>query len=444
MESKRRDFLKVAGMAGAIGGITGACGSQSDGVEETRRSPATDRSKVVPGPSTPGTLTKIRDADIYRNPAYYCGPGPSPLVLRDGKVLLAFRRSVGRGHVHPEVEQCLISSEDGGATWDPEPRVFEVGVTTNPNLTWLPDNTLLFMTHPCTVIPERKYTQLKQRHGDQHIGLYYLKEYDLHALAGGIYVRRSTDWGETWSPPYWVSPVEGVRSLFPGEQSRVHLRGPALVMRDESLMLPVYTIDRPETVFLMESPHNPFASGDTYAGIRWSRRGVIARPQGRTGFNETVVYECASGKLVAFMRSSPKAGHTYTAFSTDSGRTWSEPKREDLWGYPCTVLRMPSGRVLIAYGYRRPPYGIRARLVDAECEQIGAAEELILREDGGGRDLGYPAAALLKDGTAMVTYYFNSQEDGGHQKYIAATWVREAASSVTREFGRFKPGIERS
>ena len=68
---------------------------------------------------------------------------------------------------------------------------------------------------------------------------------------------------------------------------------------------------------------------------------------------------------------------------------------------------------------------IRARLIDAECTRIDDAEELVLRDDGGRSDLGYPEGALLDDGTAFVAYYFNHKSDGGNQRYVAATVVSE-------------------
>jgi hypothetical protein len=64
-------------------------------------------------------------------------------------------------------------------------------------------------------------------------------------------------------------------------------------------------------------------------------------------------------------------------------------------------------------------------LLDAECERIGDAEELVVRSDGGTRDLGYPLATMLPDGTALVAYYFNSKEDEGKQVYIAASVLAE-------------------
>ena len=64
---------------------------------------------------------------------------------------------------------------------------------------------------------------------------------------------------------------------------------------------------------------------------------------------------------------------------------------------------MPSGRTLLTYGYRRPDWGIRAVLANEECTDIDVANELVVRGDGGIRDLGYPQAWLLNDGRAFVS-----------------------------------------
>ena len=81
---------------------------------------------------------------------------------------------------------------------------------------------------------------------------------------------------------------------------------------------------------------------------------------------------------------------------------------------------------LLTYGYRRPDWGIRAVLANEECTDIDVANELVVRGDGGIRDLGYPQAWLLNDGRAFVSYYFNHESDGGDTRYICATILEEA------------------
>jgi hypothetical protein len=63
--------------------------------------------------------------------------------------------------------------------------------------------------------------------------------------------------------------------------------------------------------------------------------------------------------------------------------------------------------VLLIYGYRHPPFGIRTRVLDPECSAVGGGEEIVLRDDGGNGDLGYPWATMLSKDRALVVYYFN-------------------------------------
>ena len=88
-------------------------------------------------------------------------------------------------------------------------------------------------------------------------------------------------------------------------------------------------------------------------------------------------------------------------------------------GHPYHALRLPDDRVLLTYGYRHEPYGIRARVLDPECTDF-SGEEIVLRDDGGGRDLGYCWSCLTADGRALVVYYFNEEEGARH---IAGTFL---------------------
>jgi sialidase-1 len=73
---------------------------------------------------------------------------------------------------------------------------------------------------------------------------------------------------------------------------------------------------------------------------------------------------------------------------------------------------------LLTYGYRREPFGIRARILNAECTDFKTAAEIILREDGGGTDIGYTWPVQLDEKRVLVTYYFNI--DNG-TRHIAGT-----------------------
>ena len=71
----------------------------------------------------------------------------------------------------------------------------------------------------------------------------------------------------------------------------------------------------------------------------------------------------------------------------------------------------------MTYGFRSPAYGIRARLSDDNGRTWG--DEIILRDDGGSYDLGYPLTVQRSDGKIVTVYYFNEHED--EERYIAAT-----------------------
>ena len=76
-------------------------------------------------------------------------------------------------------------------------------------------------------------------------------------------------------------------------------------------------------------------------------------------------------------------------------------------GHPLQASRLPDDRVLLVYGYRHKPFGIRARVLDAECTNPAAAPEVVLRDDGGSIDLGYPWSTVIAKDRALIVYYFN-------------------------------------
>ena len=61
------------------------------------------------------------------------------------------------------------------------------------------------------------------------------------------------------------------------------------------------------------------------------------------------------------------------------------------------------------YGYRLQPSGIRA--VVSEDEGLTWGQELVIRDDGGSWDVGYPRAWEVSPGRIGVIYYFNTSND---------------------------------
>ena len=94
-----------------------------------------------------------------------------------------------------------------------------------------------------------------------------------------------------------------------------------------------------------------------------------------------------------------------------------------LVGHPFHPLALRDGRVLLTYGYREPPYGIRARLLSGPLADPDTADEVVIRADGPCPDIGYPWAVELDDGRVLVCYYWT---DGDGIRHIVGSWLRVA------------------
>jgi hypothetical protein len=107
-------------------------------------------------------------------------------------------------------------------------------------------------------------------------------------------------------------------------------------------------------------------------------------------------------------------------FSPDDGEHWVQrvkPVADTGEGNPPALLKLNDGRLCIVYGVRSAPFGMRARVSRDEGQSWGP--EIMLRDDGGGRDLGYPRAVQRADGKVVAVYYFN--DDPMKTRYIVAT-----------------------
>jgi hypothetical protein len=110
--------------------------------------------------------------------------------------------------------------------------------------------------------------------------------------------------------------------------------------------------------------------------------------------------------------------------SEDDGASWYYLNRPvpdtGRGGNPPTLTQLRDGRLCLTYGYRAQPFSICARLSADGGETW--SETIVLRNDGGCHDLGYPRTVQRPDGTIVTAYYFNDEPDG--ERYIAATLWR--------------------
>jgi hypothetical protein len=86
---------------------------------------------------------------------------------------------------------------------------------------------------------------------------------------------------------------------------------------------------------------------------------------------------------------------------------------------PPAMVRLPDGRLFLAYGFRDTPPGIHATV--SEDEGRTWSDPIVLRDDGGDWDIGYPRAAVRADGKVVVCYYYDTEADG--ERFIGASVV---------------------
>lgn len=112
--------------------------------------------------------------------------------------------------------------------------------------------------------------------------------------------------------------------------------------------------------------------------------------------------------------------------SDDLGRSWSMIARpvpdSGYGGNPPAMVRLDDGRIVLVYGARKAPFGIRARVSTDAGRSWG--DEIVLRDDAAGPDLGYPRLIAGPDGVLLAVYYYN--DDRGAERFIAATRFRLA------------------
>ncbi len=216
----------------------------------------------------------------------------------------------------------------------------------------------------------------------------------------------SYDRGKTWQGPF----------RFP------NLGTPGIAARTD------YSVDGPHacTVFLTAAKHDkkegrPLCARTLDGGATWNLVGWIGpEPKGYAIMPATV--RLSSTDLISLIRcreGDPSWLAQYT--SHDNGAAWTarpEHFADTGEGNPASLIRLRDGRLCAAYGYRAAPFGMRAKISDDGGVSWG--KEIHLRDDGAGRDLGYPRSVQRADGKVVTVYYFHNAETGP-ERYIAAT-----------------------
>jgi predicted neuraminidase len=356
-------------------------------------------------PDRPGTSgAGIRHVKVYAEKGRFGGwPANHGLWSWGDEILVGFSagyfKDNGPGrhaidHARPE-QHLLARSRDGGETWAIEDPAAKGALTpvgkalhgvTPPGLSerrWQDCPGGIDFTHPNFALTVRMT--------------------DTNAGPSRFYY--STDRGHNWQGPFRL-PSFGQPGIAARTDYVVNGKHDCLLFltaakRDgrEGRPLCVRTTD----------------GGRTWEFVAW----IGAEPKGYAIMPSTVRLGRAELLSAIRCRDGPRSWiETYR--SLDDAKSWKPdavPAPDLGEGNPPSLIRLADGRLCLTYGFRAAPYGVRARLSRDGGRTWG--DEVILRADGGGRDLGYPRSTQRPDGKVMTVYYFHDQPQG--DRYIAAT-----------------------
>ena len=317
-----------------------------------------------------GQLRGSKRVTLVRDGGYF----PVLAALGDDTVVAVLR--MGAGHVGLAGRLDVVRSADDGATWsEPVTIADSEADDRNPALGATRDGILV-----CAYHVQRNYNDAG--------------EYGACGRPVDVMLTRSHDGGLTWEPPYHMDfePLRG-RSPY----------GKMVALADGTLLLPLYGDEigasgeaRPNCSYILRSRDG---------GLTWGDPTLIAQ-----AFNETGLALLPDGVLLGALRTHTHEvpDHVWLSRSPDEGRTWSDPQQVTSPAeHPADLLALSDGSVLMTYGRRHEPYGVRAVVL----QDGGPSDELVVCDDALSGDCGYPSSVRLSDGRIITAYYAAGTSD---------------------------------
>jgi hypothetical protein len=262
---------------------------------------------------------------------------PSLAVLDDGRVLVVYRQGSAK-HSHDGIF-VIQSSSDGGRTWSAPEIVFD-GRELEPNLTattggicQAQDGTLVFAFFVVEGLQP---------------GVGMFDEIGF-ALPRKIFISLSHDAGASWSTP---EPY-----AYPGM--------PLSAITEKPFVLPDGEICMPIEYYSREMVCRTALAFSSDGGRTFSRPPlhIVGDLTDQINYGDARFAQLPDGCLLTllwtFLQASQETVAVHRAWSSDQGRTWTEPASVGFVGQVTNPLALPAGDVLAVSNYRLPPEGIR-------------------------------------------------------------------------------------
>jgi hypothetical protein len=329
---------------------------------------------------------------MVRNGGFF----PAVVKLDSGELLAIVRG--GAGHVGKKGRLDLIRSRDSGESWTAPVAILDSDEDDrNPVLGQLDDGTLV-LSYSCywAYGIDEKHPDGEPKHE--------------------AWFTRSIDAGHTWEEPKRVPVPPGFAATGSpgGGQKAIQLADGTAIFTGglcRTINAPVY--GEPA---LFRSSDN----GRTWGDCTLFSLGVCDE--------EVALLELPSGRLLSALRGGGIQGAaTWVSESDDAGRTWSRPARKitDEWHHPADLLLLSDGAVLMTFGSRHPPFGVRALLSHDQGRTWDNHHAIVFVDNCDGTDCGYPTTIGLPDGFLLTVYYRTSSKEP-YFEGLGDTWIAAA------------------
>lgn len=337
---------------------------------------------------------------------YTCNVGPfryqgwPTVTIDENGVLYAAWSGHRVSHIDPFGMDLMSISRDNGETWS-APMIV--------NNSWLDDRDaglcylgngkmiLSWFNHEANAYLTRYNERVLKETNEYSYGIVkgMLDAYpnfteDMDTWGG--HIRISENYGQTWSEPIKV-PVKAPHGPVYTKSKRLLFVGDGFDIKDvnERSQLPIK---------LYESPDE---------GRSWEYLSTIPWPKeyATNILSEPHLVELPDGRLLVAVRLEINNPYTmFFCYSSDGGKTWTDPKMSNISGAPPHFRTLSDGSIILTYGRREKPMGIRAVIskdgFETWSEEIELTEEITPKSRG---DLGYGSTVELPDGQLLTVHY---------------------------------------